>query len=294
MSVDQGFTRRDRLGLTTFGAVLAHLVIVLGVSFTVPKVNSEEPLPTLEITLVNTKSDKAPDDADYLAQASQEGGGEHDKPNIARSPLPAETTPATTAPIPVAKLASAAVPPQPAPIPKPLTQHQETAPKIVSEQSQKARPQQKETKTGLVQDPKINADRARLSAEISRFWEEYQKRPRRKFLSARTKEFKYATYMDAWRKKVERVGNINYPEQAKQRRLSGAVVLDVEIKPDGSVLAVSIIRPSGHKVLDDAAVRSVRLAAPYDPFPPDIRKEVDIMHITRTWQYARTTLSMNQ
>jgi len=294
MSVDQGFTRRDRLGLTTFGAVLAHLVVVLGVSFTVPKVSSQEILPTLDVTLVNTRSDTTPDDPDYLAQVSQEGGGEHDKPNIARSPLPVDAAPAVTAPIPVAKIKTESTAAQIAPTPKPLTQDQEQALKIVSKPSREQQVEQKETKTGLVQDPKINADRARLSAEISRFWEEYQKRPRRKFLSARTKEYKYATYMDAWRKKVERVGNINYPEQARKLNMNGAVVLDVEINPDGSVLAVSIIRRSGQKVLDDAAVRSVRLAAPYDPFPPDIRKEVDIMHITRTWQYTRTSLSMNR
>lgn len=294
MSTEPGFSRNDRLGLTTFGAILVHLVIVLGVSFTVPKVNSEEPLPTLEITLVNSKSNDAPEEADYLAQANQEGGGEHDKPNIARSPLPVDATPVANAPVPVAKLTAEATPPKPAPLPNPLTQDKEPAPKIVAEPEQKLRPKQTETRPGLVRDPKLNAESARLSAEISRFWEEYQKRPRRKFLSARTKEYKYATYMDAWRRKVERVGNLNYPEQARQRHMKGSVVLDVEIKPDGSVLAVKIIRRSGHKVLDDAAIRSVRLAAPYDPFPPDIRKEVDILHITRTWQYSRTALSMNQ
>ncbi len=294
MSVEQGFSRADRMGLTVFGSALLHLVIVLGVSFAVPKVSSEEPLPTLEITLVNTKSKDPPKQADYLAQASQEGGGEHEKPNIARSPLPVDSEPAVTAPIPVARLATESSPPQPQPTPKPLTQEREPAPKILAQEKRKQQQKQTETKTGLIQDPKINAERARLSAEISNSWEEYQKRPRRKFLSARTKEYKYAAYMDAWRKKVERVGNINYPDQAKKQHLNGAVVLDVEIQPDGSVMAVKVIRRSGHKALDDAAVRSVRLAAPYDPFPPDIRKEVDIMHITRTWEYSRTALSMNR
>ena len=130
-------------------------------------------------------------------------------------------------------------------------------------------------------------ERARLSAEISQFWEEYQKRPRRKFLSARTKEYKYATYMEAWRTKVEKVGNLNYPEQARKRKLNGQLVLDVEIRPDGNLHAVSLIRPSGHKELDDAAIRIVQLSAPFEPFPSAIREDVDILHITRTWQFVR-------
>ena len=93
--------------------------------------------------------------------------------------------------------------------------------------------------------------------------------------------------MEAWRARVERVGNLNYPEQAKRLKLTGDLVLDVEIRPDGGVHAINVVRPSGHRVLDDAAMRIVRLAAPYDPFPEKIRSEVDILHITRTWQFMR-------
>jgi len=290
--MDQGFTRTDRMGLTAFGSVLFHMIVVLGISFTVPSVNSDGPLPTLEITLVNSRSDKQPDEADFLAQANQEGGGEHDKATIARSPLPVAKRSETSAPIPVAKLAADPVPPQPTPAPILLTQQKDPSPKVAMRDARESRPPEKTNRPGLVQDPQQSPDRAQLSAEISRFWEEYQKRPRRKFLSARTREYKYARYMEAWRIKVERVGNINYPKQARMQHLNGQVVLDVEINPDGSIRAVSVVRPSGHKVLDDAAVRSVRLAGPYDAFPPEIRKEVDILHITRTWQYAHTALSM--
>jgi protein TonB len=130
-------------------------------------------------------------------------------------------------------------------------------------------------------------ERARLSAEISQFWQEYQKRPRRKFLTARTREYKYAEYMEAWRSRVERVGNLNYPEKARSQNLTGSLVLDVAIEPDGSVHGLNLVRSSGSKVLDDAARRIVRLAAPYDPFPAEVREEVDILHITRTWQFMR-------
>jgi protein TonB len=140
---------------------------------------------------------------------------------------------------------------------------------------------------GVVQQQNTQRERSRLSAEISQFWDEYQKRPRRKFLSARTKEYKYATYMESWRAKVETVGNLNYPEQAKKEKITGQLVLDVEITANGSIHAINIIRASGFEVLDDAAVRIVRLSAPFKPFPKDIRDEIDILHITRTWQFVR-------
>jgi protein TonB len=111
------------------------------------------------------------------------------------------------------------------------------------------------------------------------------KRPRRKFISATTKEYKYAAYMEAWRSKVERVGNINYPEQARKQGLSGSLILDVALNPDGSINEITIRRSSGKKILDDAAIRIVELAAPYGAFPQHIKDETDILHIMRTWQF---------
>lgn len=284
-----GFSKSDRLGLTAFASALIHLVIILGVSFTVPDSESQpEPMPTLEITLVNTRSDSEPEKADFLAQSNQDGGGDSDKPLIARSPLPIEPKPITSEKLPVARIA-AQQGRQVEPTTQLLTQKQEQALTVVmpDPQTPPKRKEQPEQKQGLVQNLASQKERSRLSAEISQFWEEYQKRPRRKFLSARTKEYKYATYMEAWRIKVESVGNLNYPEQAKKLKLNGQLVLDVEIRANGSLHAISVIRPSGHKVLDDAAVRIVRLSAPFDPFPPAIRKDVDIIHITRTWQFVR-------
>ncbi len=283
-----GLTRADRLGLATFGSVLVHMVIILGVGFTVPKLaDSLNTLPTLEITLVNTRSDEAPEQAEFLAQANQEGGGDSDASRIAKSPLPMKPTPSPSRALPAAKLATPPVPQPAEPITDVLTQDEEEARKLAARkaQEQKLREQQTESKPGVTVADRPRDERMRLSAEISRFWDEYQKRPRRKFLSARTKEHKYAAYMEACIIKAERVGNLNYPEQAKRRKLTGQVVLDVAIKPDGSLHEVAVIRPSGQKVLDDAAVRSVRLAAPFDPFPSEIRKEVDVLHITRTWYY---------
>ena len=113
-------------------------------------------------------------------------------------------------------------------------------------------------------------------------------RPRTKYVSATTQEFKYAAYMEAWRAKVERIGNLNYPDAARQGKLSGALLLDVALKPDGSVLEIIVRRSSGHKVLDAAAVRIVELASPFAPFPDEIRREVDILHVTRTWKFLNS------
>lgn len=284
-----GFTKSDRLGLTAFGSILAHMVIVLGISFTVPKIASDQDvLPTLEITLVNSRSDEEPDKAEFLAQAHQEGGGDSDKPVISKSPLPLAPKPVNSDQLPVARIV-----PESGDVAEPettmLTQDQEQTLNVAKIDPQLPPKEDEEAikRPGLIQNLPVHRERSRLSAEISQFWEEYQKRPRRKFLSARTKEYKYAAYMEAWRTRVEAVGNLNYPEQAKRDKVTGQLVLDVEIKSNGRLHAINVIKPSGYKVLDDAAIRIVRLSAPFDPFPSSFRSEVDILHITRTWKFVR-------
>jgi len=126
---------------------------------------------------------------------------------------------------------------------------------------------------------------AGLNAEIQQKLESRAERPRRKFISANTREYKYAAYMEAWRAKVERVGNLNYPEKAREKGLSGALILDVALRPDGTVEDIIVRKSSGHRELDDAAVRIVELAAPFAPFPRDFLDEVDVLHVTRTWQF---------
>ena len=283
-----GFSRTDRLGLTVFGSVLFHMFIILGVTFSMPAILPQlDRLPTLDITLVNTRSDQEPDEADYLAQANQDGGGDTDLLRTAQSPLPI-----TPLPSPVREPAAPQVRPEPQPPapPNPQLLSQQSAQSDISilppvTESQPREPVQMNLST--TDTTRIQQERARLSAELSRFWEEYQKRPRRKFLSARTREYKYAAYMEAWRAKVERVGNLNYPEAAKRNRLIGTLILDVALNPDGTINEIQMERASKHKVLNDAAIRIVKLAAPFEPFPEDIRKEVDILHITRSWQFMR-------
>ncbi|HEU0187210.1 MAG TPA: energy transducer TonB, partial [Gallionellaceae bacterium] len=129
---------------------------------------------------------------------------------------------------------------------------------------------------------------ARLEAQISKDFNAYQMLPKRTFVGARTQEYRYAQYVEDWRVKVERIGNLNYPAQARQQKIFGQLRMTVSIRSDGSVESVEINKSSGHRILDAAAMRIVRLAAPYAPFPPDMRKDTDILSIVRTWTFTST------
>lgn len=284
------FSQGDRLGLALLAAMLAHMIVIFLVTFSSPPPAAGQ-ITNLEITLVQTHSDKAPEDAQFLAQANQDGGGDSDLRETARSPLPvqelAEKNDAlpTKRPPPREQVASVR---ETAPV---LTQSREPARRLLDltprPEPQQAQPEARDD--GLLESD-LAQERARLSAEISREWQAYQQRPRQKFINARTREYKYAAYMDAWRAKVERVGNLNYPDQAKRAKIAGNLVLDVALNPDGSVRKAVVRRSSGYKILDDAALRIVELAAPFSPFPDDIRGEADILHITRTWKFQEQGL----
>lgn len=286
-----GISQNDRLGVSVFGSFLVHMVAILGVTFTVPRLRELPGLPTLEITLVQTASDKRPKDAEFLAQANQDGGGDSDASDIAKNPLPVrEISPVnrdfpTFQSVPQKRVQSERE------ITTLLTQEDARKIKVRDAKPDKKDLQQQPPNLGLMARAQIQEERARLNAEISRTWQEYQKRPRHMFLNARTEEYKYAAYMDAWRAKVERIGNLNYPEEAKQRHLMGNLLLDVALNADGTINNISIRRSSGQKILDDAAIRIVELAAPFAPFPPDIRADTDVLHITRTWKFNESQLS---
>ncbi len=284
------FTRSDRLGMSVFGSILVHMFIILGISFTVPVIIPQlDRLPTLDITLVNTRSDEVPEKVDYLAQANQDGGGDTDLMRTAKSPLPLTTLQATVREPAKPQLQPDAPQHAQAPQPEVLAQTNPEQPDLQLpnpvQPSESPAPTQINLSTS--EATKLQQERAKLTAELARFWDEYQKRPRRKFLSARTREYKFATYMEAWRAKVERIGNLNYPESAKRDGLIGTLILDVAINPDGTINEIQMERASPHKTLNDAAMRILKLAAPFEPFPENFRAEVDILHITRTWQFIR-------
>lgn len=286
-----GISQNDRLGVSVFGSFLLHMVVILGVTFTLPKLRDLPGLPTLEITLVQTASDKRTLDPEFLAQANQEGGGDSDAAEIAKNPLPVREISPVNRDFPTFQS-----------IPQKRVKSEREMTALLSQDAarqikeQEIKPEKKDLQMqpptlGLMTRTEMLEERARLNAEISRTWQEYQKRPRHKFLNARTQEYKFAAYMDAWRAKVERIGNLNYPEQAKRRQITGNLLLDVSLNADGSVNVIAVRRSSGQKILDDAAIRIVELAAPFAPFPPEIREDIDVLHITRTWKFNDSGLS---
>lgn len=304
-------TPADRLGLTFCLAIICHAIIVLGVTFATEDVRQPR-YNTMDIVLVQQRS-KNDDEAKLLAQASLAGGGDTDEEVAPSTPLPPpfpDNTPKVASPPP------ASAPPQPAAEmavetsvetqDEPLNTRELLAVKASdakSKISEQIEPQKKEVpnpkiakktkkkKKKVQPQPSaasllaISHEIASLNAKVERNLVAKSERPKRKFISASTQEYKYASYMEAWRAKVERVGNLNYPEKARKRKLTGSLVLAVALNPDGSINDIIVRRSSGHKVLDDSAIRIVRLAAPFSPFPDAIIKETDILHITRTWQF---------
>ena len=276
----------DRLSLTFCLAAIFHALVILGIVFT-PEEKAGPRYEYMDIVLVRQSTEEA-EDADVLAQANLIGGGDIDAESIPASPLPPMQKTERTElaePVPPQEIEPVAEP-EPASPPEQETVEQLAVevekPTSVAEET----PDVVQTKRPSASELMTNSLKmAALSSEVQRKLETRAKRPKRTFISASTRQYKYAAYMEAWRAKVERVGNLNYPEEARRRKISGQLVLDVALNPDGKINQITIRSSSGHKVLDDAAIRIVELAAPYAPFPEAIRAETDVLHITRTWQF---------
>lgn len=275
-------TPADRLGLTLFLAVVVHAIIILGITFK-PDLTRPPQLktPPIEIKLVHQTSDEKPEDAEVLAQASLDGGGPSELRDSPESPAFTPLSPPRLGPD--SQITQPAAPPQPEQPPKtrPLTQ-------LESERQAASAETTPETeRQPLTADELIarSMEIATLSAQISQSMTAYADRGNHRFISPRTREFRDAAYLDAWRAKIERIGNLNYPEEARRRDLSGSLLLDVAINADGSLHSVTILRSSGHRVLDDAAVRIVHLSAPFAPFSEEMKSDTDVLHITRNWEF---------
>jgi protein TonB len=271
----------DILGAGLFIAACIHAFVILGISFKPSdKSKPEFRQQSLEVMVVRrpTEENKKDDKSDFLAQTAQQGGGEETdkvKPQISQDTIPL--------PLPLPQQSRAVYPETPQAEKPPLSTMDSNL-KMPSP-LQEAPPPAPSIRQ-LLNSKEVEI--ARVTAELAQKAKAYAKMPKRKSINASTKEYKYAAYLDAWRRKVERIGNLNYPDQAKRSKLYGNLILLVAVRADGSVEQIKVLHSSGHKILDDAAVRIVRLAAPFSPFPNEIRKETDILDITRTWQFLRS------
>lgn len=272
----------DRFMFAVFLALLLH-ALLLAIQF-----DFAPPMPAsmgLEITLARFKSENAPEQADFLAQQNQEGSGTEAE----------KLAPSTREIAPFADNRVNQVQPMEQVATQPVVQPEK---RIVTTQG-KSRDR---TTTLIKETTEISEERpesqvslwqrsleiASLEAQLREQQQTHAKRPRKRQLTAASaKEARDAYYLDGWRQKVETVGNLNYPAEARRRQIYGRLRMMVAVKANGSLHDVRIMQSSGYKVLDDAALHIVQMAAPFQPFPPDLRKDTDILEIVRTWQFEK-------
>jgi protein TonB len=266
------------ISATLLFSLLLHGVLLLGITFHFAKFTPS--LPTLDVTLVNVANQEAPDKADFLAQANNSGGGQSDK---AARPSQMFSGPLPKPDPGIATQAVEAATPQPQDaMPTRMVTTAGSADFSVASDTAKPKVEPQDD-AATAADLKREQDIAQLAAELRQQTEALAKRPKKKFISANTKEYVYASYMRGWSDRVQRVGNLNYPNEARRRKLYGDLLLTVGLSRDGSIKNISVIKSSGQPLLDAAAERIVRLSAPFPPLPKDA--SVDELYITRTWQF---------
>ena len=289
---------------------LAIHAAILSIHFEPELKKFTDNLPILDVMLVNAKTHTKPDKADTFAQANLDRGGNTDQNRKMKTALPSlkqQKTEFTVQPMAEAKSGAKAAQQTSEVIQEQkrvamlekevqeLMTQMKSSTKVDSQAVQKAAA--KESDSGSQESPnkelKLHDMTAsalemnHLEALIAKQSDDYQKRPKRKFIGARTKEYRYALYVDAWRQKVEKIGNLNYPEAAKDLKLYGQLQMTVSIKADGSIEKIELNKSSGYKVLDEAAKHILEMAAPYARFPDDVHKEIDVLSITRTWTFTK-------
>ena len=275
-------TPSDRLGLTLFLAAAIHGIVILGVGFGIEFSSRDRTPPTLDVVLVQTQSPTPPEQTERIAQADQQASGQAEEPDRPSAPV--------TAPLPLPTDGMApeqATPSAPDPTPAEqtpvLTREQSPTPAPSPEVVEETPVREQATTDRLVER---SLEMARLASELSEERRRYAQRPRVHYIDALSaRSAVEASYVDAWVRKVERVGNLNYPDEARRRRLDGTLILNVLINHDGQVLNVQVANSSGEQVLDDAARRIVELSSPFSPFPVEMRQKYDQLMITRTWVF---------
>ncbi|MER2513923.1 MAG: TonB family protein [Nitrosomonas ureae] len=288
------FLQTNRIFVAMVASLLLHVIILFGVTFQFPQPKIDKIASSLEVVLVNNKTLSQPKESKVLAQDNLDGGGNTDDDRKAKTPLPVLPK---SKPILNEKVAQQKV--------KQLEQEAKKLMAAVSDIPQiQALDTQDNENEGENKPVDVDAnelllrslDIARLRAQVDQDHDSYQKRPKRKFVGARTREYRFARYVEDWRLKVERIGNLNYPEAARKEKLYGNLQLTVGIRADGSLESIEVNRSSGKKILDDAAINIVKLAGQngFAPFPPDISQDTDILHITRTWVFASSDTLLSQ
>ena len=269
-------TNKDKNVMTFTLALLTLSVVILGISFKYQDKDAKI-IHSMDVILAKKSNPETPDDAEYLAQNNQLGGG--DKEQKARPTNPFSAT---------SLIAEGQAQQESPQLEKQQTKQNET-PVITAKQADNKTKLQQPNKDKQQKDANSTQESkqqklAKIQDEIARKIENYAKKPRSKYVSSSTKAYEFAPYINNWVQKIERTGDLNYPEQAKQKSFIGNVMLTVGINKDGSIHEIKIIKSSDYKFLDEATKHIVKLAQPFDPLP-ETKERVDVLYITRTWQF---------
>jgi protein TonB len=277
--------RNDLLGFAFLLALALHAAVILGISFT--REDRSRSASKLEITLAQYNSKTAPQRADFLAQHNQEGSGTLDKKALLTTRKTADFQDNVIRDISPAQQAAALERSdrRSAVVSTRASAERKTALRNAEEKPQ----QQAENDATILQR---SMEIASLEAKLDMQRQAYAARPRiRRLTSVAARASEDALYLNNWRERIETVGNRNYPEKARAERIYGELRLMVALLPNGQVDEIKVLKSSGHKLLDEAAMRIVHLAAPFDPFPPQMSRQVDKLEIIRTWRFHKDRLS---
>lgn len=272
---------KGRLG-TALAISLAVHGALLAIHFTFPDAGKFAREKALDIVLVNAKSARKPHEAQALAQANLDGGGNTEENRRAKTPLPPTAQQTAGEDIQqmqrrVQELES---------VQRRMLTQAKSLRTVASAQTVSEQPAPVPSLSGLDLAESARA-MARLEGEISKSADEYSRKPRKKFVGARTEEYALSPYLDAWKQKIERIGTLNYPEAARGK-LYGSVVLYVELRAeDGSIYNAEVSRSSGHKVLDQAAMNILRMSAPFGPIPQQALSGATVLSFARTWYFTQ-------
>jgi len=279
----------DRFSFAIFMAALVHLLIIFGIGFSLPE--KQNSATTLDVTLAQSHQQKAPDEADFLAQSNQLGSGTLQE----RAQMTTNEQ---------ADYAAEEI------------QHTQRLQQMAS--APKTRPQDSHSITSTLSDLEVHSRQldklqalelpdgqtksfwerslaiASLQAKLDNQQQTLSKKPRtRRLTASSTRQSTDALYMNQWLREIEAIGNLNYPSEAKRKNINGSLRLMVALRADGTIHELKVLESSGHKVLDDAAKHIVRQASPFAPFSEEMRKKTDVLEIIRTWQFRQTQFSTN-
>ena len=277
-----GELSRERFRFMIFLSACAHALLVLGVGFTyLTDANDES---SIEVILAQYRSQIQPDDADFIAQENQTGSGSQDETTVPSSPFMSDLNDADINEVRPAHEAQVLneTPEQPN-----LTAlYSINAEQAVAQQRNMPEQEEKQALSEQSSSEEISLAIASLRAQLDLQQQAFARQPRKYTLSsASARKSHEASYLDSWRRRVEAVGNINYPIKARQQQVYGNVRMLISLNASGQISEIRIIQSSGESLLDQAAVDIVNLAAPFEPFPEELKAEADILEIVRTFRF---------